>query len=291
MGLLSTMSRKVRTARHLALLRIRPPAARRQASRFIAKTLPRPIAAGPEALARAADLDRDGFVMLSGLFEQDKLVRLRRALETHKVTDGWRPHLGTFDLADAPAESNNVHIKDVESIPEAVEIANDPRLLEIVSAYLGCKPTVDDVIAWWSLPGRTNPFEEQFYHRDQDSIRFLKFFLHLTDVGDEDGPHVFVRGSHRSNTLLASGKRFSDEQVAAAVAKEDVVRFTGPVGTCFLEDTYGIHKGEKPGEGMRLMFQVRYTMLPSMFATPGKKKGRVEAYDPYVNRLIAAPGT
>lgn len=239
--------------------------------------------------AAIADLQRDGFVMLDGLIPTDLLRTVRSRLEEHACFDGWRPEKGTFAVADAPADSNNVHIQDVELIPEVIAIANHPIVLGMVGRYLGCQPTIDDILAWWSLPGRPVPREEQLFHRDQDSIRFLKLFIYLSDVGESDGPHVFVRGSHQSNVLLDPGKRFSDEEVVAATNGDDTHRFVGNFGTTFLEDTFGLHKGSMPELGTRLILQVRYTMLPSVFARPGEKKGRVEGYDAYVNRLIADP--
>ncbi|HEX8578751.1 MAG TPA: phytanoyl-CoA dioxygenase family protein [Allosphingosinicella sp.] len=290
MKLIDKAVRKLRTARHLLLIRVRPPAHRRRVGRLIAPLLPGASDLNPVGGDKAA-VDRireDGFVMLEDLFPTEFLRRLRAKLEERQCKDGWHPEFGVFDRTAAPAKSSNIQILDVEETPEAVEIANHPRVLSIVSSYLGCKPTIDDIVAWWSLPGRELPFEEQFFHRDQDSIRFVKLFVQLSDVGPGDGPHVFVRGSHRRNELLQMGKRFTDEEVMAKVAADDVVKFTGPMGTCFLEDTYGLHKGEKPEQGTRLMLQVRYTMLPSMFAAPGTKKARVEGRDPYINRLIAA---
>ena len=266
---------------------MRRPARRERLSRVIGKLLPK--GEWDEAgLAAAAQIRSDGFVMLDGRFPADKLRRLRAELEPKLCFDAWRPERGRFARDDAPADSNNVHIVDVHSIPEAVEIANDPLVLSTVAAYLGCKPTIDDILAWWSLPGRPAPLEEQFFHRDQDSIRFLKLFVYLSDVGEHDGPHVFVRGSHRSNTLLSfSGRRFSDEHVLSQVSDRDVMRFTGAFGTAFLEDTFGLHKGSMPTTGTRLLLQVRYTMLPSPFAAT-KKVANAGDYDPYTNRFIAA---
>jgi hypothetical protein len=289
MKLISLAARKARTARNLLLIKVRPPARRKKISRLVAKMLPAAEVRRDEKLPEAERLQQDGFVMLPDIFPLEKLRRVRAALEARECTDGWRPHFGRFPLERAPAESNNVHIVDVETISEVVEIANDPAVLAIVSHYLGCKPTIDDILAWWSLPNRPAPYEEQFFHRDQDSIRFVKLFIYLSDVSESDGPHTFVRGSHVSNALLESGKRFTDEEVLAAVGEDAVVRFTGPFGTCFLEDTYGLHKGQMPTTGTRLILQVRYTMLPSAFATPGKKLAQVAGYDRYVNRLIAAP--
>jgi hypothetical protein len=254
----------------------------------VASTLPSAEIQEFQGKEEAERLQEDGFVMLPDYFPAKTLKQVREALEANDCTDGWRPHLGRFPLARAPVDSNNVHIVDVEAIPEVIRIANDPRILAIVSRYLGCKPTIDDVLAWWSLPNRPAPYEEQFFHRDQDSIRFVKLFIYLSDVSESDGPHTFVRGSHRSRDLLKSGMRFKDEEVASTIGEEAIVRFTGPFGTCFLEDTYGLHKGQMPTTGTRLILQVRYTMLPSVFAAPGAKNAEVDGYDPYINRLIAA---
>lgn len=289
MKLLELAARKARSARHLLLLRIRPPAWRRRISNVMALALPRPDFADGTGAAEAERLRDDGFVLLPDVFPLEKLRRVRAALETHECTDGWRPQHGRFPLEKAPDESNNVHVVDVELIPEVVEIANDPTVLAIVSRYLGCKPTIDDILAWWSLPNRPAPYEEQFFHRDQDSIRFVKLFIYLSDVTEKDGPHTFVRRSHRSNALLDSGRRFTDDEVLAQVPADAIIEFTGPFGTTFLEDTFGLHKGRMPTTGTRLILQVRYTMLPSAFAQPGKKRARVDDFDPYVNRLIATP--
>lgn len=275
---------KARTAQRLLLQQVRPPRVRKRVSQAIALWLP-DAEFDARGKAAAEKIYTDGFVVLDRPVAPDKLWRIRAELEKRPCFDAWRPERGFFSLDRAPDDSNSVHIADVASILEAVEIANDPVILSTVSAYLGCKPTIDDILAWWSLPGRPAPLEEQFFHRDQDSIRFVKLFIYLSDVGEDDGPHVFVRRSHRSNFLLENGRRFTDDEVLSRVPDEDVVRFTGPFGTTFLEDTYGLHKGTMPTSGTRLLLQVRYTMLPSAFVAQ-LKIAETSGFDPYVNRFI-----
>lgn len=281
--------RKARSARHLFLLRVRPPAQRRHLARLFALTRPRRLARSEQARRQAQAIRQEGFLLLGKPFDEAKLRRIRDALAQRDCFDAWRPELGTFPLAEAPADANNVHVVEPETLQEVVEIANDPDVLAIVSDYLGCRPTIDDVLAWWSLPGRPAPREEQFFHRDNDSIRFVKLFIYLSDVDEDSGPHVFVRGSHRTNDLLQLARRYSDEEVEAAGIAGDMVKITGPFGTTLLEDTYGLHKGALPKDKLRLMLQVRYTMIPSIFAQKGAKKADVRGFDRYTNRLIAAP--
>lgn len=287
MEFLRKLAGKARTARHLALLMVRPPAYRRRISRLISVALPKGTC-DSKSVTLADQLQKDGFIMLENVFSLDRLRKVRVALEQKECVDPWHPERGRFSLEHAPETANNAHIVDVETIPETVSIANDPAVIGIVTSYFGCKPTIDDILAWWSFPGRAEPREEQFFHRDQDSIRFLKLFIYLSDVTDADGPHIFVRGSHFSNILLNAGKRFTDNEVLANADPRNIVRFTGAFGTCFLEDTFGLHKGEMPESGTRLILQVRYTMLPSMFAQPGSKKAVASSYDSYINRLIRA---
>lgn len=275
---------KARTAQRLLLQQVRPPRARERVSQAIALWLP-DAESDARGEAAAEKIRTDGFVALDRPVPPHKLRRVRAELEKKPCFDAWRPERGFFPLDCAPKDSSNAHVADVASIREAVEIANEPFILSAVSAYLGCKPTIDDILAWWSLPRRPAPLEEQFFHRDQDSIRFVKLFIYLSNVGEDDGPHVFVRGSHRSNVLLEGGRRFTDDEVLSRVPAEDIVRFTGPFGTAFLEDTYGLHKGAMPTSGARLLLQVRYTMLPSAFVAQ-RKIAETAGFDPYMNRFI-----
>ncbi|MEP9357621.1 phytanoyl-CoA dioxygenase family protein [Sphingomonas sp. KR3-1] len=276
--------------RHMALLRLRDPGKRAAVGRFLARMKPAKIEAGQEALQQAGELQRDGFVMLPGAYSTELLTGVRDKLLARECFDPYHPERGTFALDDAPAEANVVNVLEPETIPEVIQIANDPAVLQVVSEYLGCRPLINDLEAWWSLPDRPAPREAQNFHRDNDAIRFVKLFIYLTDVGDADGPHMFVKGSHRSQKLLAEGVRLTDAEVEAAHDADEIMRFTGPFGTTFLEDTFGIHKGELPKANRRLILQVRYTLIPSCFVKKGTLKADPTGYDPYVNHWIKARG-
>lgn len=275
--------------RHIALLRLRDPNKRAAVGRFLARMRPPKLAADADALAKTDVLNRDGFVMLPGAYSNDLLTRVRDTLMLRKCYNPYHPEHGTFDLADAPTDTNVVNVVDPETIPEVMQIANDPAVLQVVSEYLGCRPLINDIEAWWSLADRPTPKDAQNFHRDNDAIRFVKLFIYLTDVGDEDGPHMFVKGSHRSHKLLAEGVRLTNREVEASHDADEIMRFTGPFGTTFLEDTFGIHKGELPRGRNRLMLQVRYTLIPSCFVKKGTLKADPTGYDPYVNHWIQAP--
>lgn len=175
-----------------------------------------------------------------------------------------------------------------------MRLANDPRVLDIVSRWLGGAPTLAAIRVWWSTPaGDGTPEHAELFHRDADDLRFVKLFVYLTDVGDDTGPHMFVVGSHRADKL-AEIRRYSDEEVAAAFGTDAIRRFTGPAGTAFLEDTYGMHRGIPPVAGPRLIFQPLYAQRPLIY---GPREPVIDAadlpfvLDPYVNRVLVRPAT
>jgi hypothetical protein len=177
-------------------------------------------------------------------------------------------------------------LKTVLAAPGVLDIANNPLVIAIASKYLGCTPTISSVGIRWSLPGNRTQIDTQLFHRDCDDWRFIKLFVYLTDVGPTTGPHVFVRGSHRCSGRML-GRPYTPADIAKDYATEDSLMVLGPTGTCFLADTYGIHRGTPPVDAPRLILQIQYSILP-VFAFL-YEPAAVElnpAYDPYINRLL-----
>jgi hypothetical protein len=158
-----------------------------------------------------------------------------------------------------------------------------------MASILGCKPTIGYMTAWWSIPTADGvPRHAENFHRDVDDLKFIKLFVYLTDVAAENGPHEFIRGSHADGTL-GRIRRYTDEEVRDAFGSDRIVRFTGPAGSAFLENTYGMHRGLPVNEGRRLIFQVVYSLLPLVYGPSRPFPSSVVApasvtLDPYTNR-------
>lgn len=221
-------------------------------------------------------LNMDGFVDLGAALSENQIKVILEKLRGIQCYDlDQNIHL-TVNI-DAP--SNDVQLahykrEELVGISEIVEIANDSRILNLVSEYLGVKPTISNINCWWSFGDRDVAKEAQFFHRDVDDYRFLKMFFYLTDVNEENGPHIFVKGSHKINKLLEL-RRFSDFEVVESFGNH-IITLIKPKGSGFIEDTYGIHKGQLPVRGKRLLLQVQYSYLPL----------HVENYSPQVSTLI-----
>jgi hypothetical protein len=206
---------------------------------------------------------------------------------------------------------------DVVRCPHLIEIANDPRLLQIAEAYIGCPPTLYQINAWWSFAkaGTTAP-SAQVLHRDMDDLRFATLFIYLTDVDEKSGAHRYVKYSHDKTKLAAKlsalgwsegdirtaadplfrGEGYEVSALAEALVGPLATVWTGPAGSAVLADTYGLHMGIPLTEGARLMVWVRYGLgippEPEFGGGAGKFASVLQPRIPhtararYINRLL-----
>jgi len=163
-----------------------------------------------------------------------------------------KPQANRYDFLD---EQNLLEMPDIQAL------TFDESFLAIAQAYLGFRPVQDLTGMWWSAAFSNKPSSTgaQLYHFDLDRLAFIKFFVCLTDVTAESGPHCFVRGSHRNRpTALNISGRIPDEDIARYFSPEDLIEFVCPQGTIIAEDTRGLHKGKRLEKGERLMLEVEF---------------------------------
>ena len=217
--------------------------------------------------------------------------------------------------ADRPRDGvviGRYSLQDIARAPHLLHMLLHPRLLGAATAFLGALPTVSICTFVWSFATGQEAQNMQLFHRDNDDFRQCKAFVLLTDTLDaQDGPHVHVRHSvdqdmvrrrlegrgiapdHREDLLhrLFDGvpnHRYADSLVEEAFGPESVDVLTGRAGDCFMENTWGIHKGLPPRRAPRLVLQIQYALQPSLFFTyepvaiPGMD--RLSAEDRYVCR-------
>jgi hypothetical protein len=241
------------------------PERRERVSDRIARRRAEPADVSAEAAANAAVLRRDGLVDLGRLLSEAQCQELRAYFSEKEVVDTYREEHPPFRPHDA-ARHPDCHVayhshEDVLGAPYLLDIANDPRILGALHQYFGCVPTISFMTAWWSYPTELGPQQAENFHRDVDDWSFIKLFVYLTDVGAENGPHVYVRTSASSNRL-SEIRRFRDEEIVEAFGEDKLAVQTASAGSGFLENTFGFHKGTQPERGVRLMFQAVYSLNP-----------------------------
>jgi SAM-dependent methyltransferase len=241
--------------------RLHDPRLRRRIARTLAD-LQSGLAGAPanaptaEAREMAAALDTEGLVFLPNVLTESQISDVRQ-------------HLAASGRTTREHTVLHYAIEDVVQAPHVLNAVLAPWLLDVVTAYLGAPATLVDVSAWESLPGSDEPGGAQIFHRDRDDFRACKLFVYLDDVDTHSGPHVYARRSHDPDAMsegLASKLFQSNGRDQAsdieAIFGERVVEITGPVGTSFLENTYGFHRGKVPTKGRRLILQAVYGLVP-----------------------------
>ena len=213
-----------------------------------------------------ADLRRDGF----HVFEQrmppeqvEALVRFARDAECRLVpAPPGGPAHARFDPETPKAPRYQLDERLVVANEAVQRFMVDETLADLAGRYLEAPPINDLTALWWSAPAgeASHSAAAQLFHFDMDRLRFIKFFVYLTDVGLHNGPHVVVRGSHVTRpAAFYKDRRFSDDEVHAAFAEGDVRELVGPAGTMLAVDTSALHKGQPLETGHRLLLQVEYT--------------------------------
>ncbi|WP_412470493.1 MULTISPECIES: phytanoyl-CoA dioxygenase family protein [unclassified Halobacteriovorax] len=175
-------------------------------------------------------------------------------------------------------ESNRYDLSSnrILKIEELINLSSSQTLVKLAQNYLDTKPILDLITLWWSYPTENNDLKNinaQMYHFDMDKIKFIKFFVYLTDVEMDNGPHCLFKGSHNKLPFKLRKKgRFTDKEVAQAYGADKEVKITGKPGSIIAVDTRCIHKGDPILKDSRCIFQLQFSN-----STFGKEYENVKA--------------
>tara|TARA_B100000989_G_scaffold277910_1_gene239217 strand:+ start:883 stop:1749 length:867 start_codon:yes stop_codon:yes gene_type:complete len=132
------------------------------------------------------------------------------------------------------------------------EILLNKEIIKVIKSYLGADPILEWSQIYWSIPYKDDhgnflspPNNEFGYHYDIDGFKFVKIFFYLTEVNENDGPHVFIKNTGKKTFFKAVNRRLSDSVVNEKF-KGQSVTITGKRGIGFIEDTSFYHKGTAP---------------------------------------------
>lgn len=111
----------------------------------------------------------------------------------------------------------------------------------------------------------------QLYHYDNDFSNFIKLYIYLTDVGLDEGPHTYIKNTHKKKYIdQILIKRNTDKEIEDSYPSKKT--YIGEKGTYFLTDGFGIHKGEIVKKNYRIILNVHY----------GLEKIKYYKFDSYV---------
>jgi hypothetical protein len=208
-------------------------------------------------------LQSDGVYVSPYLVPSDIIEELRQLINSGVATP--KSDSNSLPKAGKPNASASTWWFDQPSIianRATQAILTERYLTSVVQGYLGAVPKIVSCTLWKSFPAEApQKSSAQWFHVDYDRISFVKIFVYLDVVDRANGPHVYVKGSHRRKPRkLLNGKRISDAKVVKAFSENCWSTVTGPSGTLFFADTRGLHKGDSVVEGSRSMFSITYSI-------------------------------
>jgi len=232
-----------------------------------------------QLMQHQAELESDGVTVMP-IISQELLRRVIEHCSSATLVNPWRREEGAFKLSSRPSSTKTAHLLEPLKCPGVSELVYDENTLKIMAGIFKSKFVIDSVDIWWSFPTNEDAQEAENYHRDTDSTEFYKHFIYITDVGFDNGPTTIIPGSHLTKDFYSS-KRFSDDEVESLYAGKKVM--TGAAGTNFIANTLGLHKGQQPKSGVRLLMQFRFSLHGSSFRYRGSKH---PFHAPWVSKYI-----
>lgn len=232
-------------------------------------------------------LRSEGITLIDPLLTPAQIDEMNAYLRADELIapDGRR-----FPADEVPAGVNvaSYSLATMLRCPHVLGLMNDPRVLSMTTAYLGCAPTISGARIDWYRPHGEKPADVQRFHRDYDDWKFVKLFVYLTDVDDETGPHEYIARSHKRSGRVRA-RPYQPEQIAEEYGQQAFTRVRGPRGTSFMADTWGIHKGNVPVRAARVMLQVQYSIFPvPVFNYDPVSLALPSGYSKRANRLLLA---
>lgn len=261
--------------------------------RCTAWTLAKTVCASKAASSRAdaaeplAELRRNGIATIAPVFSRAQLEEITAYLRDRPVA---APDGNEYRLGDIPSGTRlaSYPLGTILECPHLLEALNREDVLSMATDYLGARPLISATRVDCAFPTAGAPADVQRFHRDYDDWRFFKLFVYLTDTDFEEGPHEYVRSSHRYSGRLRANA-FSADYIAERYGRDAVVRQCGPRGTSFVADTWGIHRGSAPRNHVRMLFQATYSLLPTYkFEYHPIRTQRAGRFDRRINRLLMA---
>jgi hypothetical protein len=139
------------------------------------------------------------------------------------------------------------------------EILQDSFWQTIADNYLGGHSKIISFRFWHSYAhSNSENLSPENWHTDaSDGLNFIKFFVLLTDVTEENGPTAVIPLPLRKiPRRFISGRRYSDYEIQKLCHNKKIepLKATGSIGTIYVADTRGLHRGSPLLKGHRCLF-------------------------------------
>jgi hypothetical protein len=224
----------------------------------------------------ASLVNENGYAKMESFFDIDRLAVVSEVFREIK-------NAGTLQYDDFYTEQVAHPLLTCDGV---FDLAFDDKLIAIATSFFGCLPVINNVqlrkskatpISESQLPGNG---QTTLFHCDKDSPRFLKFFLYLNDVNENNGPFTYVHQSHiQKFDGWRSKYRWTEQEISNIYGSNRVVRIGGNKGDLVMGNTNGFHKGTKIENGERLLLTIYYGIHPTQWLTKWGGKMKQSDFD------------
>ncbi len=109
---------------------------------------------------------------------------------------------------------------------------------------------------------------------------FIKFFFYLDNVGIDNGPFTYTKGSQIQKFDGWDSKyRWAHREISSIYGEDRIIKCTGNVGDLIIGNTNGFHKGSKVAKGERTLLSIYYGVHPTEWRSTFGGKMRKEHYE------------
>ena len=152
---------------------------------------------------------------------------------------------------------------DISESPILKIVLNDLGIVSLVQQYLNLplgkisfNAKIDALISIDGNRKFVNGYDDALaFHRDIDSLSFVKAFVYLTDVFEGYGHHEVCLDSNRN---LPFKLRLINRQPHSEVRDYELLKIFGHSGFAWIEDTTNFHRGTIPHAGDRLILSMSF---------------------------------
>lgn len=245
------------------------------------------------------DLSGDGFHVIPNFLSSaqvDALLKELAQYEYYAPMQGKKA-LNLKDIRQADSDSplyrvstysTNCMGQDIPTQSQLGQLMIDTFMADVASAYFKTQAYLTQTVGFYTRAKDPKLFtaaeihgSAQKWHVDYSDLRFIKFFIYLTDVEPGNGPHTFAKRTHEEGFIYPKDKQgfheagfrvydngeldgvLRNEWVEQAVSKDRIKEFHGKRGTLIIENTSGLHKGGDCLSGTREMLSFTYAISNS----------------------------
>lgn len=227
-------------------------------------------------------LREDGFMELDKL--SDKTVS---DLVDYFLESQQEQFANLKSFFDKKRAQNFVRTEVVDIVPNeklCKSMLSELKIMPIVTEFLGLSESellisakVDALILIDGERKTRNNYDDALeFHRDIDSLRFVKAFVYLVDIDKGFGEHEVCIRSHKSLPLnLRTIQRHKYSRLKENLPHFELKSIFGKAGYSWIEDTTTFHRGTVPTAGNRLMLSLSFN----------DKKSGAHLYDEYYHSM------